>query len=126
MSQYHLGINMGHDRSVAIVKDGEILVAIEQERIDRQKHSVGFMLQSPDDLQQIQIPEEGITYCLDTLGIDMSDISTITANMPGNDFAPDILERRFTKSNISKILRIQSHHLAHAYSAFIPSGFDNS
>ena len=29
---YHLGINLGHDRSVSIVKDGEIVMAVEQER----------------------------------------------------------------------------------------------
>ena len=31
MSGYHMGINLGHDRSVAVVQDGEIRVAIEQE-----------------------------------------------------------------------------------------------
>ena len=60
-----MGINMGHDRSVAVVKDGEIVVAIEQERLDRIKHSVGFMLQAPDALGQIQVPGESIAYCLD-------------------------------------------------------------
>ena len=33
MDQFHMGINMGHDRSVAVVKNGEILVAIEQEML---------------------------------------------------------------------------------------------
>ena len=37
MGGYHMGINLGHDRSVAVVKDGEILVAIEQERLDREE-----------------------------------------------------------------------------------------
>ena len=36
-SGYHLGINMGHDRSVAVVQDGKVIVAIEQERLDRIK-----------------------------------------------------------------------------------------
>ncbi len=124
MSQFHMGINMGHDRSVAIVKDGEILVAIEQERLDRQKHSVGFMLQSPDALNQIQIPEESVAYCLDALGITMDDIGTVTANMPGVDHASDILKGRYTKAMAGKVRTIPSHHLAHAYSAFLPSGMD--
>jgi carbamoyltransferase len=91
--QYHLGINLGHERSVAIVKDGEILVAIEQERIDRQKYSPGYMLHSPGDASQIQLPHEAIRYAIDTIGIAMGDLETITANMPGHDYAPDILRR---------------------------------
>ena len=87
---YHMGINMGHDRSVAVVENGAIIVAIEQERLDRIKHSVGFMLQSPDAMGQIQVPGEGITYCLDYLGLPLGCMSTITANMPGEDLAPKI------------------------------------
>ena len=79
-----MGINMGHDRSVAVVKDGEIVVAIEQERLDRIKHSVGFMLQAPDALGQIQVPES-IAYCLDYLNVPLVEMASITANMPGID-----------------------------------------
>ncbi len=71
---YHLGINLGHDRSVSIVKDGEIIMAVEQERLDRVKHSVGFMLQSPGSMGQIQIPSESIASCLDYLNITLDDI----------------------------------------------------
>lgn len=126
MSGYHMGINMGHDRSAAIVKDGEILVAIGNERLDRMKHSVGFMLHSPGMPSQIQIPEESISYCLDYLGININDIATITANMPGKDYAPDILRRKYTKSIASKVRQIPSHHLAHAYSTYWPSKFDSA
>ena len=74
MSGYHIGINLGHDRSVAVVRDGEIKVAIEQERLDRIKHSVGFMVQSPTQMMHIQVPGECIRYCLDALGLTLSDI----------------------------------------------------
>ena len=67
MHGYHMGINLGHDRSVAVVRDGEILIAIEQERLDRIKHSVGFMVQSPSEMKHIQVPGECIRYCLDAL-----------------------------------------------------------
>ena len=30
MSQYHLGLNLSHERSAAIVKDGEIVVAMSK------------------------------------------------------------------------------------------------
>ncbi len=124
--QYHLGINLGHERSVAIVKDGEILVAIEQERIDRQKYSPGYMLHSPGDASQIQLPHEAIRYAIDTVGIAMGELETITANMPGHDYAPDILRRVLPPELVNKVQRIPSHHLAHAYSAYYPSGFEES
>jgi len=60
MYGYHMGINLGHDRSVAVVRDGKILIAIEQERLDRIKHSVGFMVQSPSEMQHIQVQCECI------------------------------------------------------------------
>jgi carbamoyltransferase len=124
--QYHLGINLGHERSVAIVKDGEILVAIEQERIDRQKYSPGYMLHSPSDASQIQLPHEAMRYAIDTIGIAMGDLETITANMPGHDYAPDILRRVLPPELVNKVRKIPSHHLAHAYSAYYPSGFEES
>ena len=77
MRKFHMGMNLGHDRSVAVVEDGKIVVAIEQERLDRKKHSVGFLMQSPDELSQIQVPGECIRYCLDYLDITLNDISTI-------------------------------------------------
>lgn len=123
---YHMGINLGHERSVAIVKDGEILVAIEQERLDRRKYSLGYTLQAPGDPSQIQIPGEAIRYCLDTCNIRINDLATITANMPGHDFAPDILHRVLPAEVASKVLQLPNHHLAHACSAYYPSGFEDA
>ena len=126
MGNYHLGINLGHDRSVAIAKDGEIIVAIEQERLDRMKHSVGFMLQSLDQINQIQIPGESIAYCLDHINLTLGDIASITANMPGVDISLSVLKSKFSKDIASKVKQIPSHHLSHAYSAFWPSKFEKS
>jgi carbamoyltransferase len=126
LMHYHLGINLGHERSVAIVQDGEILVAIEQERIDRQKYSPGYMLHSPGDASQIQLPHEAIRYAIDAIGIGMGDLETITANMPGHDYAPEILRRTLPPELVHKVRQIPSHHLAHAYTAYYPSGFEES
>lgn len=125
MSKYHMGINMGHDRSAAIVKDGEIIVAIEQERLDRNKHSVGYMLQAPTE-SNVQVPIEAMGYCLDSCGITLMELDSITPNMPGNDLAPNIIKKKFLKYINKKVAKIPSHHLAHAYSAFWPSGFDEA
>ena len=123
---YHMGINMGHDRSVAVVENGAIIVAIEQERLDRIKHSVGFMLQSPDAMGQIQVPGESIAYCLDYLGLPLGEMSTITANMPGEDLAPKIIRGKFSADLASRVRTVPSHHLAHAYSVFWPCGFEEA
>ena len=126
MGQLHMGINMGHDRSVAVVEDGVIRVAIEQERLDRIKHSVGFMYQAPGEMRHIQVPGECIRYCLDALDVSLSDMATITANMPGIDHAPEIIRGKFSKDIASLVHTIPSHHLAHAYTAYWPSGFDEA
>ena len=91
MNKLHMGINLGHDRSVSVVSQGKILVSIEQERLDRIKHSVGFTYQSPGEMRHIQAPSEGIRYCLDMLDVSLGDMETITANMPGVDFGPEIM-----------------------------------
>ena len=126
MSQYYLGVNLGHERSAALVKDGQLLVAIEQERLDRQKYSIGFMLQAPGIPSRMQPPNEAIRYCLDSCGITLDDLASITANMPGYDFGPDIMRNIFPTDIADKVTPIPSHHLAHAYSAYWPSGFDQA
>ena len=126
MPQYFLGLNLSHGRSAAIVKDGEIAVAIEQERLDRQKHSTGFMLQSPGAASLMQPPHAAIRYCLDACGITFDDLTAITANMPGYDFAPDIMRNIIPAEMADRVTTLPSHHLAHAYSAYWPSGFDQA
>ena len=121
-----MGINLGHDRSVAVVSDGKLLVSIEQERLDRIKHSVGFMYQSPGEMRHIQVPGECIRYCLDMLDVPLAAIETITANMPGIDFAPDIMRGKFSRDIAGKVQTVPGHHLAHAYSAYWPSGFEEA
>jgi carbamoyltransferase len=126
VSGYHLGINLGHDRAAALVTGGEIVVAIQQERLDRCKHSIGLLHQSPGDSAQVQLPNEAIRYCLETSGIKLSELTSITANMPGVDYSNDILRRQLPPEVLQKVRCIASHHLAHAYSAYWPSGFDDA
>ncbi len=123
---WHLGINLGHDRAAALVRDGEIAVAIQQERLDRNKYSLGMPLQSAPDPRSIQLPERAICYCLDECGIELSDLTSITANMPGIDHAPKILAGALSASLRDKIRQLPSHHLAHAYSTYWPSGFEQA
>ncbi|MCC5465362.1 carbamoyltransferase C-terminal domain-containing protein [Pelosinus baikalensis] len=123
---YHLGINLGHDRSAALVRNGKIEIAIQQERLDRTKNSIGFLHQTLGDCKSIQIPHEAIQYCLRKYNIGINDLSSITANMPGIDYSEDILQRIFPRELSDKICTIPSHHLSHAYTAYWPSGFDEA
>lgn len=126
MSGYHLGINLGHDRSAALVRDGEIVVAIQQERLDRCKHSIGLLHQAPEDPAQIQLPHDAIRYCLEAVGLTLCELVSITANMPGVDYSDAILRRQLPPEVVHKRRSIASHHLAHAYSAYWPSGFEDA
>src|SRR5215207_288261 len=62
---YILGINAYHgDAAAAIVKDGHLIAAVEEERFNRFKHSAGF-------------PEQSIRYCLDAAGIALEDLDHV-------------------------------------------------
>ncbi len=120
-NEFHLGINVGHDRSAAIASGGRVLVAIEEERLDRQKHSPG--LTKTQNGVTLELPFLAIRHCLEALGIGPEQLSSVTANTPGVDVGPRLAEASF--SGIP-ILQVPSHHLAHAYSAWWPSGLDDS
>ena len=62
---YILGINAYHgNASAAIIADGRLLAAVEEERFNRVKYAAGF-------------PVEAIRYCLDAAGITISDVDHI-------------------------------------------------
>ncbi len=61
-----LGIWDGHDAGAAIVEGNEIKVAINEERVSRNKLEVGF-------------PKESIKACLDYIDAKPGDIDTIAA-----------------------------------------------
>lgn len=64
---YILGIWDGHDSGAAIVKDNEILVAINEERLTRRKLEIKF-------------PHKSIEACLNYLKLNHSDISEIAVS----------------------------------------------
>jgi len=62
---YVLGINAYHgDASAAIIKDGKLLAAVEEERFNRCKHCAGF-------------PAEAIKYCLEVAGISIEEVEHV-------------------------------------------------
>ena len=78
MSGLVLGLGgSNHDFSAAIIADGSIRVAIEDERIQRVKRGEAEWHSQP--------ARDATTYCLDTLSADLDDIDAI--------FCSDDLER---------------------------------
>lgn len=124
-----------HDASAAILRDGEIVAAIEEERLSRVKHTSAF-------------PLRAIAHCLDAAGARLGDCDIIAYNQSeacvaiesrkrfildrglarrfDRDCLADLLEARFGGSSVAHRLRFCSHHLAHAWSAFCLSGFATS
>ena len=62
---YILGINAYHgDAAAALIKDGRLVAAVEEERFNRIKHCAGF-------------PAQSIQYCLRTAGIDIEQVDHV-------------------------------------------------
>ena len=136
-----IGINANHaDSSSCIIVNGELIVAIEEERINRVKHYSGY-------------PINSIKECLKIANINDFEITDIAFNTKpfSNMLAKSkfflknykimdlkLLKRFNNKINIKKILfnnfnlnknikfHYIEHHLAHIASAFYPSKFDSA
>ena len=128
---YVLGLNTyDHDVSACLLRDGAIAFAIAKERITRAKHASGFY-------------KEVIDYCLEAEGITLADVDLVVRNCyilpveemeerlvyfdaPG--FLPEFERGDAAKHPLylskDKVVTI-SHHLAHAYSAFAVSPFED-
>ena len=65
---YILGINAYHgDAAAAIIRDGELLAAVEEERFNRCKHCAGF-------------PVEAIRYCLTAAKVSIEEVSHVAVS----------------------------------------------
>ncbi len=62
---YILGLSFFyHDGSAALIKDGQVVAAGEEERFTRRKHDPGY-------------PKQAIQFCLDTAGITIDDVEYV-------------------------------------------------
>ena len=148
---YILGISAYyHDSAAALILNGEIIAAVQEERFTRKKHDASF-------------PLKGILYCLEEAKINLSDIDSIVfydkplikferlletylayapkgfrsflAAMPvwlkEKLFLKSTLKKEFAKiaggkeSELPKLF-FAGHHQSHAASAFYPSPFEKS
>ena len=65
MDNYILGLSCYfHDSAAALIKNGEIISAAQEERFSRKKHDSRF-------------PENAILFCLKSQGITLSDVTEV-------------------------------------------------
>jgi len=138
-----------HDSAAALVEDGRVVAAAQEERFSRKKHDSGF-------------PGQAIAYCLEAGRVDLDDIDhvvffekpfvkferlleTYLGNAPRgfSSFRMAmplwIKDKLFQKSNLEKELKafapsgkidnkllFAEHHQSHAASAFFPSPFEEA
>jgi len=123
-----LGVNLSHDRSACLLRDGEVVVAVEEERLDRIKHSEGFMIAGHFERLTKVIPMKAITYCLDAAGVGIDELDLVVGNRPLRDGAVERLRRELPIRDKTKIrsLPLPSHHLAHAYCGYFTSPFEDA
>jgi carbamoyltransferase len=70
---YTLGINAAfHDSAACIVKDGQLLAAVEDERFTHIKHG-----KRPIPFSAYELPFHAIDYCLKTAGIHLGDVDQV-------------------------------------------------
>ncbi|MGD9585097.1 MAG: carbamoyltransferase [Lysobacterales bacterium] len=139
-----LGLNAFHaDAAAALVVDGEVVAAAEEERFRRIKHWAGF-------------PSEAVAYCLAEAGIGLAEVNHVAVNSdpraawgrrllqvlkrpPTPALLVDRLRNRARRRNAMDELAIAfpgaglrarlhqvPHHLAHLASAFYVSPFDRA
>jgi carbamoyltransferase len=131
-----------HDAAAALVRDGEIIAAAQEERFTRRKHDPRF-------------PVNAINYCLEEAFIEAEELdavvfyddpllsfdrvlkSLLTVAPRGQNqwlkAAPSFLGiKLFAERHVRKALGrevpvlVTRHHLSHAASAFYPSPFDEA
>ncbi|MBR9972773.1 carbamoyltransferase family protein [Magnetospirillum sulfuroxidans] len=138
-----------HDSAAALIEDGRIIAAAQEERFTRKKHDAAF-------------PKLAIEYCLAEAGIGLNDIdfvvfydkpflkferlletylsfaprgfssfkTAIPVWLKEKLFQKDLLAKEFKKFAtdfdwMGKML-FAEHHLSHAASAFFPSPFEDA
>jgi carbamoyltransferase len=139
-----LGLNAFHgDSSAAVVRDGVLIAAAEEERFRRIKHWAGF-------------PSQAISCCLRAAGAQLGDVDHVAVNQdsranllrkiryvathrPNVSLVLERLRNRRKREGILELLASAfpgqtfrgsldniEHHLAHIYSAFHVSPFEQA
>jgi len=148
VSHYFLGISAYyHDSAAALLMDGEILAAAQEERFTRKKHDPSF----PSNAAKYVLAEAGITRLDELQAVAFYDkpwlkferlLETYHAFAPKGmrsflSAIPVWVKEKLFMRNLLKVelgriapgtarLLFPEHHLSHAASAFYPSPFEEA
>jgi carbamoyltransferase len=120
-----LGVSMSnHDRAACLLRDGRIVGAVAEERLDRRKRSEGFYGQAPRDI--VIPPMAAITRLIKDAGVGLHDLDLIVCGRSRTLGRETLL--RYLPVAEERVIEpaIPSHHLAHAYSAYATAPFSAS
>lgn len=123
-----LGLGGGyfHDASACLVRDDEIVAFAEEERFSRRKHH-----------KDSRSCTHAVAYCLSEAGITLADVDEIaiafnptwpraSEHCQNSELIAELLDTRMLGHRQPVRLTVVEHHLAHAASAFHPSGFSDA
>jgi carbamoyltransferase len=139
-----LGINaVYHESAAALLVDGKLVAAAEEERFNRIKHGKEAAWDNPH-----QLPERAIRFCLKHAGLTVRDVDHVAYSfdpkLRAKRYRPQWWDKRVEETFRLRLGQVQSaveelfgrtlgqrfhfvpHHLAHAASAYYPSGFDRA
>jgi carbamoyltransferase len=137
-----LGINaIFHDPAAALVIDGEIVAAVEEERFSRRKHG-----KRPLPFSAWELPELSARWCLERAGISPEDLDAVAYSYDPALVQPDLdrLDERWEDLRTTYARRAPHflatalpgldpaavqfvpHHIAHAASAGLAAPFRDS
>jgi carbamoyltransferase len=123
-----------HDSSCCLLQDGKLVAALSEERLSRFKNDA-------------RLPVRAFRYCLEAGGIDVADIDCVAyyelpklklsrqlASRIPVDADPSLswLDAMKPEREIREVLGVEapiryfSHHLSHAASSFLYSGFEDA
>lgn len=146
-----LGINSAyHETAAALIVDGQVHCAVEEERFNRYKHGTQARIDNPDEM-----PVQAIRYCLEQGNLCGEDLDAVSFSFdlalrqkmwqpdpygqPGDwghpegeqifqsglARVPDIISEILNTDILARFHWVP-HHLAHAASTYYPAGFDEA
>jgi carbamoyltransferase len=109
VSRTSLGIHIGHDSGVSLVKDGVLVNSICQERLSRLKHD-GF---------DLKFPKKALDYILSTTNTQLDNIDNITYSIcTQHEYEEDYNELKESVNSVVPIKNSIKHHTAHVISTY--------
>lgn len=120
---YILGVSMSrHDRAACLLRNGTVVAAIGEERLDRRKRSIGKYEHQPRNI--VLPPLRAITYVLQAGGVTLQDLALVVCGRSMVACRDTLLQ--YLPVDPARVIEpaLPGHHLAHAYSAYGTCPFD--